>query len=78
MFRPYTKSTITLDDGTSMEYRPRTLEQTFLKASDQFPAVLVTGPRQVGKTSLLRHLGSERTYVTLDDPLLRDLAACRT
>lgn len=36
--------------------------------------MLVTGPRQVAKTCLLRHLGAERTYVTLDDPLVRDLA----
>ena len=33
------------------------------------------GPRQVGKTTLLRHLaGESRTYVTLDDPLVRALA----
>lgn len=57
-----------------MQYRTRTLEQAFLKANNQFPAVLVTGPRQVGKTCLLRHLGADRIYVTLDDPLVRDLA----
>ncbi|MBI4538413.1 MAG: ATP-binding protein [Gemmatimonadetes bacterium] len=35
-----------------------------------FPAVLLTGPRQVGKTSLLRHDHPGRTYVTFDDPSL--------
>ncbi len=58
-----------------MYYLKRTLESSFLQASRQFPAVLVTGPRQVGKTSMLKTLAEPgRTYVTLDDPLIRDLA----
>jgi predicted AAA+ superfamily ATPase len=37
--------------------------------------MLVTGPRQIGKTTFLRHLAEKgRTYVTLDDPLIRTLA----
>jgi len=37
--------------------------------------MLVTGPRQIGKTTFLRHLAEQgRTYVTLDDPLIRSLA----
>src|SRR5438046_8713681 len=35
-----------------------------------FPAVLLTGPRQVGKTSLLRHQYPKLAYVTFDDPAL--------
>lgn len=56
-------------------YQSRTLE-TFLSATAcQFPVLLVTGARQVGKTSLLRHASSpDRTYVTLDDPLVMSLA----
>ncbi|MBN1547151.1 MAG: ATP-binding protein [Syntrophaceae bacterium] len=56
-------------------YTPRTLESFFLKASKQFPVMLLTGARQVGKTTLLRHLSEqERKYVTLDDPLILNLA----
>ena len=56
-------------------YLSRTLEQFAQSASQQFPALLVTGARQVGKTTFLRHLsGEERAYVTLDDPLILDLA----
>ena len=40
-----------------------------------FPVVLVTGPRQVGKTTMLQKLANnQRNYVTLDDPMIRDLA----
>ena len=56
-------------------YIPRTLEQPILHAAKHFPVLLVTGARQVGKTTLLRQLGGkERTYVTLDDPLALNLA----
>lgn len=37
-------------------YIRRTLEQQFLKASNHFPVMLVTGARQVGKTTFLREL----------------------
>ncbi|MFZ1406010.1 MAG: ATP-binding protein, partial [Anaerolineae bacterium] len=56
-------------------YVARTLEPWVLSAAEQFPVVLLTGARQVGKTTLLRHLcQEERTYVTLDDPLVLSLA----
>lgn len=56
-------------------YYPRTLEDSLQRASDQFPVLLVTGPRQVGKTTLLQHLcEQERRYVTLDDLTVRQLA----
>ena len=58
-----------------MTYKTRTLEIFFLQASQQFPVMLLTGPRQTGKTTFLRHLaGENRSYVTLDDPMLRALA----
>lgn len=56
-------------------YLERTLSESVAKASKQFPVVLVTGARQVGKSTLLRHLETkEFTKITLDDPLLLELA----
>lgn len=59
-----------------MQYIERTLERKFLHMSSFFKAVLVTGARQVGKTTMLKHLaeGQNRTYVTLDNSMARMLA----
>ena len=45
----------------------RTLETTLLQASQAFPVILLTGPRQVGKTTLLEQCSDGRGYVTLDN-----------
>ncbi|MDR2883663.1 MAG: ATP-binding protein [Deferribacteraceae bacterium] len=51
-----------------MFYTKRTLKDTILKLSDNFKVILLTGMRQVGKTTLLKELsGNGRTYVTLDN-----------
>lgn len=56
-------------------YLKRTLENSIKKATKTFPVVLVSGARQVGKTTVLKASeADERTYVTLDNPLLRDFA----
>lgn len=56
-------------------YIKRAIEETVAKISAMFPVLLVTGPRQVGKTTLLQKLSSpDRKYVTLDDPDVRYLA----
>ena len=56
-------------------YIKRAIEDTVIKVSRMFPVMLVTGPRQVGKTTLLKQLSDEnRKYVTLDDPAVRYLA----
>lgn len=59
-----------------MDYIKRELERKFLKCSDNFKAVLVTGARQVGKTTMLKHLAKDnnRTYVSLDNASIRELA----
>jgi len=56
-------------------YLPRALNNLFRQALSSFPALLVTGPRQSGKTTFLQHtMGSACSYVSLDDPMSRDFA----
>ena len=59
-----------------MAYIHRSLERKFLKMSSAFKVVMVTGARQVGKSTMLKHLAQDsgRTYVSMDDADLRDLA----
>lgn len=51
-------------------YIKRHLEKIVTKAESMFGAVLVTGARQVGKTTLLRTVKSDIPFLTLDDPIL--------
>ena len=59
-----------------MEYLSRELERKFLKMNQSFKAIMVTGARQVGKTTMLRHLAehSDRKFVTMDNLQDRELA----
>lgn len=58
-----------------MRYLHRTLEPHLVTVASQFPAVAVTGPRQCGKSTLLKRLFSAtHRYLTFDDPLVRQQA----
>ena len=61
-----------------MNYIPRHMEQKVLELSKCYSAILLTGPRQAGKTTMLRSLaekeGIGREYVSLDDLTMRDMA----
>ena len=57
-----------------MRYIQRHMESYILSAGQTFKALLVTGARQVGKSTLLQHVFSGRPYITFDDPLLLEQA----
>lgn len=59
-----------------MDYIRRSLESVVGCVTQEYPVVLLTGPRQVGKTTMLKKLmeGTERGYVSLDDLTERALA----
>ena len=51
-----------------MKYIPRLIETELKKASRSFSAVILTGPRRAGKTTLLQKLFPEAEYYLLEDP----------
>ena len=61
-----------------MKYISRHMENRVLELSRSYSAILLTGPRQAGKTTMLRELAEKenigRRYVTLDDLNERDMA----
>lgn len=59
-----------------MVYQRRTLEKVLEKANRRFKVLLLTGMRQVGKSTLLQQISDHRTSVTLDD--FRPLETART
>jgi predicted AAA+ superfamily ATPase len=56
----------------------RKIESLILQAFEQFPALLLTGLRQVGKTSLLKKMFPNASYITLDLPANQLAAATNT
>lgn len=53
-------------------YIPRAIEPTLKKAAREFPALVLTGPRQAGKTTVLKHtFAASHRYVSLEPPDVR-------
>lgn len=55
-------------------YIKRTIENVINRLSKQFKVILVTGARQTGKSTLLKHCFSKCNYVSLDKPEIRNIA----
>ncbi len=55
-------------------YLPRTLEPALRSGAAEFPVVVLTGPRQTGKSTLLKHLFPKRSFVDLENTAHRSLA----
>ncbi len=59
----------------NITYINRSLEPVLRQAVSEFPAVVLTGPRQSGKTTILKHLFIDRyRYASLEPPDVRAAA----
>jgi uncharacterized protein len=56
------------------KYVPRAIEKELKFAAKEFPVIVLTGPRQTGKSTLLQKIFPKHDYVTLDDPFVRKMA----
>jgi uncharacterized protein len=60
----------------TLRYIKRALEPVLKRAAAEFPAIVLTGPRQSGKTTVLKHLfGKTHQYISLEPPDIRGSAA---
>ena len=57
-----------------MNFIARSISATVIQAARNFPAVVVTGPRRAGKTTVLRRAFPKARYVLLEDPDVRNRA----
>lgn len=57
-----------------MNYIKRDMENLIVELTKEYSCILITGPRQVGKSTMLEHIDEKRNRVTLDDLQERNLA----
>lgn len=60
--------------GINMNYIKRDMEKVILELTKEYACILISGPRQVGKSTMLEHIDANRNKVSLDDLLERNLA----
>jgi hypothetical protein len=58
----------------SLRYIIRRAESFLRELANGFPVIVITGPRQSGKTTLARHVFPEKEYTSLEDPDTRRFA----
>ena len=56
------------------KYITRVIEKELLESIQEYPVIILTGARQTGKSTLLKHLFANYTYITLDYPDIRQFA----
>ena len=54
-----------------IDYIHRTMGEAIIEAAQYFPVITLTGPRQSGKSTLLRHLFPDVPYVSMEEPDVR-------
>ena len=60
--------------GGELMYLKRAIEDKLKETMKHYPVILVTGPRQVGKTTLLKEISKgTHQYITMDDLIQRQL-----
>jgi len=57
-----------------MRFIPRAIQKVIREAVHNFPAMVLTGPRRTGKSTLLRHMFPRARYVLLEDPDIQSRA----
>ena len=60
--------------NNDMEYISRSIEPTVLEMSNYFPVIVITGPRQSGKTTLINHLFNNYMQFSMEDLHVREFA----
>lgn len=60
-----------MNERQNYPYIDRSLTASIIEATDYFPVITLTGPRQSGKSTLLRHIFPDVAYRSMEDPDLR-------